>query len=186
MVNCGIEYRKVCWRCANGPNLDSQIPDSRYFQYPPLQNCESEVLKNKHRQMKDTFERRETQPRNLIQGSEPLTTNSVEIEQRRRQRYEAAGLPQPYFEEYSIPRNNAVEEMSIEELIALDKITEQDENNIKAVDGALDEYLLDDPLVVKTSKPSILEKNAMKEKFKERSPTESEILLSAHVVDRDN
>ncbi|RKF65369.1 hypothetical protein GcM3_122027, partial [Golovinomyces cichoracearum] len=103
MVNGGIEYRNVCWRCGNGPNADKPRHNSRYCQYPPLQNWESEVLKNKHRQKKDAFERRETQPRSFIQSSEPLTTNSVEIEQRRRQRYEAAGLPQPYFEEYSIP-----------------------------------------------------------------------------------
>ncbi|RKF80259.1 hypothetical protein GcM3_047022 [Golovinomyces cichoracearum] len=93
MVNGEREYRKFCWRCGNGPNADSQRHDSRYCQYPPLQNWESEVLKNKHRQKKDAFERRETQPRTL------------------------------------------------------DKITEQDENNINAVDGALDEYLLDEPFI---------------------------------------
>ncbi|KHJ34153.1 hypothetical protein EV44_g1958 [Erysiphe necator] len=170
----------------NGKGREDMITPQSFHSSHLMVNGEIEYRNNKHRQKKEVFERRETQPKSFIQSSDQLTANEVEIEQRKKHRYEAAGLPQPYIEERTMPRNNGVEEMSVEELIALDKITGQNENKVNAVDESLDEYLLDEPLEVETSKTSFPRNTTTTEKTKERSPTESEILLSAHVIDRDN
>lgn len=127
MVSGAIEYRNVCWIYGNAPNADGLRYDSRSCQNAPLQDWESDVFRNKRRQRKEEFERREIRSSRPLQTSEQPTTNEVEIGQRRRKRYEAAGLPQPYCEEQSVPCDNAIEEMSVEDLIELHRIMEQED-----------------------------------------------------------
>ncbi|RKF62866.1 hypothetical protein OnM2_029009 [Erysiphe neolycopersici] len=86
----------------------------------------------------------------------------------------------PYFEERSMPQNNAMEEISVQELIDLDKHI-QDDDNMNAQDGVLDDYPLNEPLTFEASNLSL---QGIDETKKKHSPTEDKILLSAHAYYR--
>ncbi|KAI1002427.1 hypothetical protein K3495_g5775 [Podosphaera aphanis] len=116
---------------------------------------------------------------NSLSSYRQFSTHQIsEIEERRKQRYEDAQLPQPY-QMNNMQEPDEVEEMDIEDLIALDR-----GNFIQVVDGTLDEYLLDDSVIEDPYEISHCQIG--KDKKGDASPTKAEILFSAHLVDRNN
>ncbi|KAF5178074.1 Zinc finger, CCHC-type [Thalictrum thalictroides] len=191
MVNGTMEYRNVCWKCGNGPNADGPRHDSRQCIGPVLENWETEILKSKHHERNERVfggevkERQtETFPQDLTQ---PSTDAVTEIELRKRQRYERAQLPQPYiYSKLDQVHESSVEEMSIEELIALEMSLNKDKEFVNVIEGDIDEYLLDEPIAF-SPQHSLQYGNNKERIIDDKVPlSEAEVLFSAHVVEREN
>ncbi|KHJ32350.1 hypothetical protein EV44_g3423 [Erysiphe necator] len=185
MVNGTMEYRNVCWRCGNGPNADSPRHDSRQCQNPSLQNWESEVLCCKHHERKEMFEIKENQIGNMPHNSKKPLTNQVVDVDLRRERYEKANLTVPYLNN-DWQQSDEIEEMSFNELIAMESASGGSKTHVNVVDGPLDEYLLDEPLAEELTSTTYCKKGKYEKCKEEDLLTEAQILFSAHVVERDN
>ncbi|RKF55039.1 hypothetical protein OnM2_092021 [Erysiphe neolycopersici] len=186
MVNGTMHYRNVCWRCGNGPNADSPRHDSRQCQYPPLQNWESEVLRSKHQERKEILEIKGSQIGNMSHDSKkPVTNQVVDFDMRRRERYEKAKLPVPYLND-DWKQSDEIEEMSFDELIAMESALGNSDRDANVVDGPLDRYLLDEPMTENLKPLTYFEEGKCEKCREDYVPTEAQILFSAHVVERDS
>ncbi|RKF54689.1 hypothetical protein OnM2_095041, partial [Erysiphe neolycopersici] len=191
MVSGTMEYRNVCWKCGNGPNADGPRHDSRQCIGPVLENWETEILKSKHHERNERVfggEVKERQTETFPQDpTQPSTDAVTEIELRRRQRYERAQLPQPYiYSKVDQVHESSVEEMSIEELIALEMSLNKDKEFVNVIEGDIDEYLLDEPIAF-SPQHSLQYGNNKERIIDDKVPlSEAEVLFSAHVMEREN
>ncbi|KAI0992425.1 hypothetical protein K3495_g15760, partial [Podosphaera aphanis] len=115
--------------------------------------------------------------------------NAVEIERRREERYQKAQLPDPYKQtRFANQSRTNIEEINFEELSEMEEGSIQSEASLyqtNVVDCDIDEYLLDEQLT--SGHRNIQTSKTRKGETKFRNePSEAEILLSAHVVDRRN
>ncbi|POS81693.1 hypothetical protein EPUL_006707, partial [Erysiphe pulchra] len=186
MVNGTMQYRNVCWRCGNGPNANSPRHNSRQCQYPPLQNWKSEVLRSKHQEWKEILETKGSQIGNMSYDSKkPVTNQVVDFDIRRRERCEKVKLPVPYLND-DLKQTDEIEDMSFDELIAMEGALGSSDRDANVVDGTLDRYLLDEPMTENLKSLTYCEEGKCERCREEDVPTEAQILFSAHVVERDN
>ncbi|POS83332.1 hypothetical protein EPUL_004819, partial [Erysiphe pulchra] len=104
---------------------------------------------------------------------------------RRRERYEKAKLPVPYLND-DLKQSDEIEEMSFDELIAMESALGSSDRDANVVDGTLDRYLLDEPMTENLTSLTYCEEGKCEKCREEDVPTEAQILFSAHVVERDS